>query len=216
VADDASTRRFIAGFAGAVVGVASVLFAYDRFVVQPREALAAPLHLEVPGETAAIVAGSAVIEPGPEAVAAETALLPPDAAPPGESVGEIAGSIVEGTSRAGASLASLAGVPGRGEAAREALAKTGMYRVAISEVYLSTGQWPASAEAAGVPPYDASAGGAVQAIEVRGNGVVVMTLREPFAPGSRFVLTPSAGADMSIRWSCRGEGEAAGLEGCTP
>ncbi len=199
--DGAMLRPFVLGFTGAVVGVALMLFAYDRFVAQPREAAGAAIRELRDARGPRVTPEPAADSP------------PPDAErPPDDS---LATAVAEGAGRAGSALANLVG-GGKTELAREALAHAGMYKVAISEVYVSNGRWPANAEEAGLPPFDATTGGAVGAIAVREQGVIVLELREPFAQGSRLVLTPSAGSDYSIRWTCRGEGDPAAVSACAP
>ncbi|MGH8030558.1 MAG: pilin, partial [Arenimonas sp.] len=82
-----------------------------------------------------------------------------------------------------------------------------MYRVALSEFYMSRGAWPANAAEAGLPAFDPATGGAVRAIDIGAQGVLTIALREPFAEGSRFVLTPTAGKDFTLEWRCRSEGD---------
>ena len=174
-------RGFIAGFLGAVVGVALVLFAYDRFVVQPREAEQA------------------------RAAAVDLAEGRADA----EGIADqLDASVDRSVDRARSAFDALAGDQDKARLANEALQRGAMYRVALAEFYMSRAAWPASAEEAGLPTFDAATGGAVRAIDLGAQGVVTITLREPFGEGSRFVLKPTAGSDGMLQWRCRSEGDA--------
>jgi len=180
-APDAALRNFVAAFLGAVVGVALVLFAYDRFVLQPRaEARAQREALDL-AEGRADAKGIA---------------------------DELDASVDRSVDRARSALGALAGDQDKARLANEALQRGAMYRVALSEFYMSRGEWPTDAAAAGLPAFDPATGGAAQAIAVGADGVVTIVLREPFASGSRFVLTPTAGRDGMLQWRCRGEGDA--------
>ena len=175
-------RGFIAGFLGAVVGVALMLFAYDRFVVQPRAAEQARRQAVDLAEGRADAEGIA---------------------------DQLDASVDRSVDRARSAFDALAGDQDKARLANEAVQRGAMYKVALSEFYMSRGEWPADAASSGLPAFDPATGGAVGAITVGDKGVVVIALREPFAPGSRFVLTPTAGSDYSIRWQCRSEGDAA-------
>src|SRR5687768_7548842 len=96
-------HHFVFGFCGAVVGVALALFAYDRFVVQPRAAAQALLQQDLrapasapPPTTASAAAGNAP---------AQLVELPPDTAPPTEPEGDLAHAMAE----AGDKLAGIVG-----------------------------------------------------------------------------------------------------------
>jgi len=204
VADSAALRRFATGFGGAVVGVAVALWAYFQFVapgaVRHADEVAASLDAPAP-----VAMAPAEPAPAPAIATAPDAVPPaPDAAPPGN---DAFASIGQGAAQVAESLSALAG--GRERAARDALNRAAGYRVAISEVYVSNGTWPETAAATGMPPVDPATSGAVQSIDVGPGGVITVRLREPFAAGSRFVLTPTAGSDHSIQWACRSEGDPA-------
>ena len=176
----ANARSFAAAFAGAAAGVALVLWVYDTYVVQPREARRAH-QVEVDlaqGRTEA------------QAIA-----------------GELDASVDRSLDRARTGFDEVASDQDKARLAMEAVNRAAMYKVALSEVYMSNGAWPAGAAEAGLPAFDAQAPGAVRDITVGPQGVVTVELREPFATGSRFVLTPRAGSDGSIQWTCRSEGD---------
>ena len=180
-APDAAMRSFVAAFLGAVVGVALVLFAYDRFVLQPRAEAQARREAVDLAEGRADAKGIA---------------------------DQLDASVDRSVERARSALGELAGDQDKARLANDALQRGAMYRTALSEFYMSRGEWPADADAAGLPAFDPATGGAAQAITVGANGVVTIALREPFASGSRFVLTPTAGRDGMLQWRCRGEGDA--------
>jgi hypothetical protein len=172
----APMRAFIAAFLGAVVGVALVLWAYDRFVVQPRLAAQAVDLAEGRADAEGIARG-------------------------------LDASVDRTVDRARSAFDALAGEQDKARLANEALQRGAMYRVALSEWYVSRGDWPADATTAGLPAFDAATGGAVRDISVGARGVVAIELREPFAAGSRFVLTPTARQDGMLDWRCRSEGD---------
>jgi type IV pilus assembly protein PilA len=180
-APGAPLPAFVAAFLGAVVGVALVLFAYDRFVVQPR---------------AAAQAARAELDLAERRVDAQGIAAGLDA------------SVDRSVDRARSALGALAGDQDKARLANEALQRGAMYRVALSEYYMSRAQWPADAAEAGLPAFDAASGGVVGDITLGGQGVVTIALRAPFAPGSRFVLTPTARNDGTLDWRCHGEGDA--------
>lgn len=110
---------------------------------------------------------------------------------------------------------ALAGHGPSADALPLARSAVGGYRVGISEVHAARGDWPATLADAGLPAFDASLPGPVQAIELQPRGVLVATLRDPFAAGSRLVLTPTADAHHLIRWDCRVEGDPS-VSSCEP
>jgi hypothetical protein len=169
----------VVGFTGAVVAIAAALFAYDRFVVQPREAARIQ---EVKVDLA---------EGRTEAQ---------------QIAGALDASVDRTLERAREGFDELADDQDKTRLANDALARSAMYRVALTEAYMSNGAWPGSAQEAGLPPFDADAPGAVQSITVGADGVLTIALRAPFA-GSRFVFTPRAGGDGMVQWSCRSEGD---------
>ena len=183
MSDDSSSERtlrpFVFGLAGAVIGVGALLFAYDRFIVAPREA-ARVQEVKVnlaEGRTEAQQIAS-----------------------------DLDQAVDRSVDKARAGMDDVAREKNDAALANDALARASMYRVALSEAYMSNGAWPANAAAAGLPTFDADAPGAVRDIVVGGNGTVTVELREPFAD-SRYVLTPRVGSDMSVQWSCRSEGD---------
>ena len=180
----APMRAFIAAFLGAVVGVALVLWAYDRFVVQPRLAAQAVDLAEGRADAEGIARG-------------------------------LDDSVDRTVDRARSAFDALAGEQDKARLANEALQRGAMYRVYLSEWYMSRGEWPADAATAGLPAFDPATGGAARAITLGAKGVVTIELREPFADGSRFVLTPTARNDGMLDWKCRSEGDA-GLRRLVP
>jgi hypothetical protein len=175
----APMRAFVAAFLGAVVGVALVLFAYDRFVVQPR---------------AAEQARRAAVDLAEGRVDAEGIAAGLDA------------SVDRTVDRARSAFDSLAGEQDKARLANEAVGRGASYRVGLSEWYMSRGEWPGSIDEGGLPAFDPATGGAVRAITLGAHGVVTIELREPFA-GSRFVLVPRVGGDGMVQWTCRSEGD---------
>jgi hypothetical protein len=179
--EERALRPFVFGLGGAVIGVAAVIFAYDRFVVAPREAARL------------------------QEVKVNLAQGRTDAQ---EIAVKLDASVDRSLDRAREGLDAMASEQDKARLANDALGRAAMYRTALSEVYMSNGAWPANADAAGIPRFDAAAPGVVQDIVVGESGTVTIMLRAPFA-GSRFVLTPRASTDGTIAWSCRPEGDAA-------
>jgi hypothetical protein len=175
-APSATLRAFVGAFLGAVVGVSLVLFGYDRFIVQPREAA----HQVDLAEGRADAQGIAA---------------------------SLDASVDRTVHRARSAFDALAGDQDKARLANEAVQRGAMYRTYLSEWYVSRGEWPADAATAGLPAFDPETGGAVRAITVGAQGVVTIALREPFADGSRFVLTPTARNDGMLDWHCRSEGD---------
>jgi hypothetical protein len=180
-APGAPLPAFVAAFLGAVVGVALVLFVYDGYVVQPR---------------AAAQAERAQLDLAERRVDAQGIADHLDA------------SVDRSVDRARSAFDSLAGDQDKARLANEALQRGAMARTALSEYYMSRAQWPADTAAAGLAPFDPATRGAVRDLTIGANGTVVIALREPFAPGSRFVLTPTARNDGMLDWRCRSERDA--------
>ena len=77
-----------------------------------------------------------------------------------------------------------------------------MFKVALSEYYMSNGHWPASAQEAGLGAPGSFAGGAVARIDVGANGVVVVTLNDRLVRGATVRLTPEITSSGLVDWHC--------------
>lgn len=92
--------------------------------------------------------------------------------------------------------------------ATEAVNRASMFKVAIAETYMSTGQWPANAQAAGLGPPASYAGGAVKGIELGQKGTITIALSDPFAVGSKVQLVPRVDPQSYVvDWRCSLEGD---------
>ncbi len=73
-------------------------------------------------------------------------------------------------------------------------------KLAVSEKFSATGQWPESNAAADFEPLDGDA-----SVKVGSGGVVTITFKGPAAlTGKTIVMTPSSANKDIVHWSCKG------------
>ena len=180
-------KQFAVTLAAAAIGMSVGLLLYDRFVVQPRE-------------TARSTALAHATEVNLRKAQAEANTI----------AGELDASIDRSIADARQALDTQAGEQDKRRLAADALNRAAMFKVALSEYYLSTGKWPADARQAGLAPAESFAGGAVSRIDVGGNGAVIVTLDHSLAAGAKIRLRPEANPESGlINWRCSIEGPAA-------
>jgi hypothetical protein len=170
-------------FLSAMLGVGGALLAYDRLVVQPRAA-AAEDRLQMD--------------------------LAPARRQARQVTAEMQASIDRSVAGAQQAMDAEAQDLDRRRLLRDALSRAAMFRSAVAEHVASSGTWPRDHGSAGLPPPDATAGGAVRAIRLGEAGLVDITLGAPFADGSGIALRPRVRGDsQAIEWDCRTRGDPA-------
>lgn len=180
-------KHFVATLAAALIGVSIALLLYDRFVVQPR----ATTHADALARATEINLQKAHAEAN--AIASN-----------------LDASIDHSITDAQQALDAQAGEQDKRRLAADALNRAAMFKVALSEHYMSMGKWPANAQQAGLAPAESFAGGAVSRIDVGANGAVIVTLNDLLAAGAKIRLQPDANPQSGmINWRCSTEGPAA-------
>lgn len=166
---------------GTLFGVVLALLLYDRFIVQPREAMRAE---------AAIVDLSRTAEQAKKITDSVDA------------------SIKQSVDSAQQAFEAQAADQNKRRMVAEAVAQTQVYKVALTESFMSNGQWPAKASDAGLPQNNSKAGGAIRDIAVGQRGTITVTFAGDFAEGALFQLVPHADPDTyQVRWQCRTSGD---------
>jgi len=92
-----------------------------------------------------------------------------------------------------------------GMRANEAMLFGNEAQIAVEDFYRSKGRLPQSGDEAGYPSAAAREGKRVSAVEIRENGVVVLTLGidDFWLEGGEIRLTPAADADKrTVNWKC--------------
>lgn len=187
-------KQFAIVLASTLLGVLGALLVYDYWVVQPREARIG-LDLTQARADARAMAQSAKVDL--EHVREQA----------GQITQEVDASVERSVAGAREALDGQAREIERRRLANDALARAAFYKTAIAESYMSNGAWPADAASIGFADRTAHAGGAVTAIDVARDGVVVVSLTDELAPGAKVRLIPSANGDSwMIKWRCEAEG----------
>jgi len=166
---------------GTLLGVVLALLLYDRFIVQPREAMRA------------------------EAATVDLSRTADEAKKITDSVDA---SIKRSVDSAQQAFEAQAADQNKRHRVAEAVAQTQMYKVALTESFMSNGQWPAKASDAGLPQNNPKAGGAIRDIAVGPRGTITVTFDGSFAEGAQFQLVPQTDPDTyQVRWQCRTSGD---------
>ena len=166
---------------GTLLGVALALLLYDRFVVQPREARraeAATVDLSRAADQAKKITDS------------------------------VDASVKRSVDSAQQAFEAQAADQNKRRMLAEAVAQTQMYKVALTESFMSNGQWPAKASEAGLPQNNPKAGGAIRDIVVGQRGTITVSFDDNFTEGTLFQLVPQADPDTyQVRWQCKTSGD---------
>ena len=166
---------------GTLLGVVLALLLYDHFVVQPREAMrteAASVDLSRAADHAKKITDS------------------------------LDASVKRSVDSAQQAFDAQAADQNKRRMLAEAVAQTQMYKVALTESFMSNGQWPAKASEAGLPQNNTTAGGAIHDIAVGKGGVITVSFDDNFAEGALFQLVPQADSDTyQVRWQCKTSGD---------
>ena len=174
-------KQLVLSLLGTLLGVALALLLYDRFIVQPREA------------------GRA------DAAAVDLSRAADDAKKITDSVDA---SVRQSVDSARQAFEAQAADQNKRRMAAEAIAQTQMYKMALTESFMTNGKWPAKASEAGLPQNSAKAGGALRNIEVGERGTITVTFDGNFAEGALLQLVPQADPDTyQVRWQCRTSGD---------
>lgn len=181
-------KTFLSSFAACMLAAALVLLAYDVLVAQPRErALQASLQavLDSPGEdhVARRLEQAAQVADALDASVDRSIANARDAMAREAAIADTRGRIAEGLTRAAG------------------------FKLAVAETYMTQGSWPLQAADAGLAAPDMYAVGAVSAIALEQDGVVVIRYNATIAPEAQIRLIPRARADIgSVDWRCEASG----------
>ncbi|MEO6104784.1 MAG: pilin [Pseudoxanthomonas sp.] len=166
---------------GTLFGLGIALFIYDHFVVQPREASRI--------ETSSVEFSRAADQ-------ARNITDSMDA------------SVQQSIDKAQQAFDAQAADQNKRRLATDALAQTQMYKVAITESYMTNGKWPAQASEAGLPGSNAKPGGSIRNIVVGELGTIIVSFDHNFADSARLQWIPQADAESyQVRWQCRTSGD---------
>ena len=172
-------KRFATTLVAAFAGVLIALLLYDHLVVQPRDAA-----------RAATLAHATEISLAKVRTEADSIAANLDA------------SVERSVSGARAAMDAQAGDEDKRRLATEALNRAAMFKVALSEYYMSNGRWPSSAQEAGLGAPQSFAGGAVARIDLGRDGAVIVTLNDRLVSGATVRLTPDATRSGMVNWHC--------------
>lgn len=174
-------KQLVLSLLGTLLGVGIALLAYDHYVVQPREekrAQATTLDLSHAAEDARRITEG------------------------------LDASVKQSVDSAQQALDAQAADQNKRRIASEAIARTQLYKVALTESFMANGKWPARASEAGLQQHNAKAGGAIRNIEVGEHGIVTVTFDDHFNQGARLELVPDANPDTyQVNWQCRTSGD---------
>ena len=174
-------KQLVLSLLGTLLGVGLALMLYDNFIVQPRD--------EKQAEAAAVDLSRAAEE-------AKTITDSVDA------------SVKRSVDSARQAFEEQAADQNKRRMLAEAIAQTQMYKVALTESFMSNGKWPAKASDAGLPQNNGKAGGAIRNIAVGEHGTITVTFDGNFADGALFQLVPQADSDTyQVRWQCTASGD---------
>jgi len=176
-------KNFAITLFAVLIGALIALFAYDRLVLAPRAA-----------ELAAQSAKAEKVDL--DAARNEAKAIAAD----------LDASVKRSVEGAHQAMAAQATEADRRRLAADAVMRTAMFKVALTEYYQSNGDWPTDAKQVGFEAPSAYAGGAVTGITVGTKGAVLATLNDTFAPPSRIRLTPHANGTGMVDWRCVVEG----------
>jgi hypothetical protein len=170
-------KNVLASFLAGIVGMALVLFVYERYLAQPRDARNALQAEEIAASGGG--AGRAVAE-------------------------DMAAAVKQGL---GDARDALRGGAGASATVANALTRSAMHKVSVSEWYMSQGQWPESAEQIGLPASAAFAGGGLRGISLLSEGVIELQFDAGFGRSARIRLLPTVhAATGAIEWRCESSG----------
>ena len=183
-------KQFVITLIAVFVGGFLALLGYDRFVVQPREVVAAETVTK-----AQTLPGAQVDLDRARADAQQVAA-------------EVEASVQRSVDGAREAMDAQATERDRRALVADAASRATMFRVSLTEYYQSNGRWPRDADEAGLPAPSEMRGGGVREITLGAQGMVTVTMDERFAAGSAMVLRPSADAASGmVEWACEVKGD---------
>lgn len=188
-------KQFLITLAAVLIGGFLALLGYDQFIVKPREAAAAE---------AKMAAETATRAQSPVRADVDLSQARDEAK---QVAAELEASVQRSVDNAREAMDAQAGAMDRRELIADAVRRATMFRVGVTEYYLSNGRWPRDADDAGLPPSEDFSNGAVRSIAVGKQGTVEIGFGAPFAAGSRVVLRPTAKPPGMVEWSCEYSGD---------
>ena len=183
-------KQFLLTLAAVLVGGFLALLGYDRFVVQPRETAEAAQVQKTPD------ASAVPIDMGKARAEAR------------EVAAEVEASVQRSVDNARATMTAQASEMDRRALIADAVQRVSMFRVALTEFYITNARWPQGAEEADLPPPSDMRGGAVRTVTLGEQGVVTGALDERFGKNGAIVLRPTANAASGqVDWACEVTGD---------
>lgn len=186
-------RTLLLNFVAFLLAVGLALFAYDRLVLEPRLAAAAEagrVNLDQARVEARDIARDLAESVERSSSQARTAL----------------DDQLTRDERRRAVMTVEAEFERQRAEAGEALMRASMFKVSVSEYYMSMGTWPGSVAAIGLGEPAAHAGGPVAFIDIEAEGVIAVHLKSEVADGGVVRLVPEASGFSSINWRCEPSG----------
>lgn len=184
-------KQFALTLVAVLIGGFLALLGYDRFIVQPREAA------EASRVDKAAQAAAAPIDMGKARAEAR------------EVAAEVEASVQRSVDSARQSMDAQSQQMDRRALVSDAVRRVAMFRVALSEFYMSNNRWPQDADEAGLPQPTEMRGGAVRTVTLTPKeGVVTVALDDRFGKDGTIVLRPVANdASGVIDWTCEVRGD---------
>ena len=176
-------KQFAITFLAVFIAAALALLGYDHFIVKPREA----------SQAEAVMVDLSNAEQQAQGIA-----------------NELDAAVTESVNTANETMIAQADEMQQRSLAKDALMRASMFKTALSEYFMSNGQWPKGQTEAGLAKPESYAGGAVSSISVSDKGVVVIMLNGQIESGAKIKLIPDANMQSYvINWRCSTEGSEA-------
>ena len=181
-------KQFILIFVAVLIGGFLALLGYDQLVVGPRAAATAQ------AEAAAL----AKSQPDMKRARSEAK----------EVTAEVEAAVQRTVDNARQVFDAQATESGKRGLVSDAVQRATMFRVALTEYYMTNGRWPGDADEAGLPSPSEMRGGAVRTVTLGAQGTVTIALDESFEAGSVIVLKPDVNAATGVvDWNCEVKGD---------
>lgn len=173
-------KQFAITFAAVLLAVMLGLFAYDHFVLQPRE--------QAQAEAIKVNLGDAKAQAQDIADNLDAAVK--------KSVGDVANTMNAQTSE----------MQQRAFAA-DAISRGSLFKTALTEYFMSNGHWPKKPEESGLAKPESYAGGAVSSISLGEKGTIIILLNDKVQAGAKIRLIPDVNEQSyMVNWRCVTEG----------
>jgi Pilin (bacterial filament) len=173
-------KQFAITFAAVLCAAALALFGYDYFIVKPRAAAQA------------------------DAIQVDLTKAQTQAQGIADNLDAAVAKTMNNVSE---SMDAQTGEMQQRALAADALARASVFKVALTEYFMSNNQWPKNHADSGMAKPETFAGGAVASISVEEKGMVVILLNDKIQAGAKIKLIPEANEQSyTINWHCTTEG----------